>query len=302
LISVQKEDIMNTSLPPVASTPQIAVIGATGKQGGSVVDALLDEGVGVRALVREPGTAAAQALQDRGVDLVKGDFTDPAALESLLTGVDGVFAMSTPVDGIDVEVAAGVAIADAAARIGVPHIVFSTVGGAERNTGIAHFESKRRVEEYIESLGLHATFLRPVFFMENLTGFGVNVEEGEVVVRLPLPDGISLQMVAARDIGKAAAAILKGGTVVEGKSIEIAGDELTGAQIATAIGARLALPSRYEAIPLAAVASYGDTADLFRWFSETPAYQADFAATKVLVPDLLDLPSWLTFSEFSLSN
>ncbi|MDQ1551359.1 MAG: hypothetical protein QOD50_781, partial [Actinomycetota bacterium] len=221
-------------------------------------------------------------------------------LESVLKGVDGVFAMSTPGDGTDVEVASGIAIADAASRTGVPHVVFSTVGGAERNTGIAHFESKRRVEEHIESLGLHATFLRPVFFMENLTGFGVGVEEGSVVVRLPLPDGIPLQMVAVRDIGKAAAAILKGGTAVEGASVEIGGDSLTGAQIATAIGEHLGLPSRYEAIPLEAVASYGDTADMFRWFAETPAYQADFAVTKALVPDVLDFPAWLTFSGFAL--
>ena len=293
---------MNSSLPPAAQNPLIAVIGATGKQGGSVVDALLDEGFGVRALVRDPGSPASHALRARGVDLVTGNLTDSASLDSLQIGADGVFAMSTPVDGTDVEVAAGTAIADSALRVGVPHMVFSTVGGAERETRIAHFESKRRVEEHIEKLGLHATFLRPVFFMENLTGFGVSIEAGEIVVRLPLPDGIPLQMVAVRDIGKAAAAILKGGTAVEGSSIEIGGDGLTGTQIAAAIGAHLALPSRYEAIPLAAVASFGDTADMFRWFAETPAYQADFAATKALVPDVLDFPAWLTFADFRLSH
>ena len=291
---------MNTSLPPAGSDRQIAVVGATGKQGGAVVDALLDQGLSVRALVRDTGTGATQALRDRGVEIVRGDLTSADSLDALLSGVDGVFAMSTPVDGTDVEVSSGIAIADTAARVGVPHVVFSTVGGAERHTGIAHFESKRRVEEHIESLGLHATFLRPVFFMENLTGFGVTVEDGSLVVRLPLPDGIPLQMVAVRDIGRSAAAILKGGTAVEGGSIEIGGDALTGAQIATAIGTHLALPSRYEAIPLEAVASYGDTADMFRWFAETPAYQADFAATKALVPDVLDFPAWLAVSRFTL--
>jgi uncharacterized protein YbjT (DUF2867 family) len=290
---------MNTSLPPTASVTRIAVIGATGQQGGAVVDALLAEGSDVRALVRDPSAASGRALRTRGVDLFKGDLTDPASLDSLLQGVDGVFAMSTPIDGTDVEVTAGKAIADAAARLGVAHVVFSTVGGAERSTGIAHFESKRRVEEYIESLGLHATFLRPVFFMENLKGFGVSVENGELVVRLPLPDGIPLQMVSVRDIGRAAAAILKGGTAVEGGSVEIAGDALNGTQIAEAIGAHMGLSSRYEELPLAAVASFGDTADMFRWFAETPAYQADFAATRALVPDLLDFRAWLTFSQFA---
>ena len=293
---------MNAILPPAGSPRPIAVIGATGKQGGAVVDALLDEGLAVRALVRNPGAPGAKALQDRGVDLVRGDLTDPASLQSLMSDVDGVFAMSTPVDGTDVEVTSGTAIADTAARVGVPHVVFSTVGGAERNTGIAHFESKRRVEEHIESLGLHATFLRPVFFMENLTGFGVSVEEGSLVVRLPLPNAKPLQMVAVRDIGKAAAAILKGGTAFEGASIEIGGDSLTGAQIAEAIGSHLALPSRYEPIPLAAVASFGDTGDMFRWFAETPAYRADFPGTKSLVPDVLNLPAWLEASEFTLPD
>ena len=291
---------MNASLPPAASPRLIGVIGATGQQGGAVVDALLEQGLSVRALVRDPDGAPAQALADRGVDVVTGDLADAASIESFLSGVDGVFAMSTPVDGPDVEVTSGIAIADAAARAGVPHTVFSTVGGAERQTGIAHFESKRRVEEHIESLGIHATFLRPVFFMENLSGFGASIEGGEVVVRLPLPDGIPLQMVTVRDIGRVAAAILTGGTAVEGGSVEIGGDSLTGTQIAAAIGTHLGLRSRYEPIPLEAVAGYGDTGDMFRWFAETPAYQADFAATKVLDPEVLDFAAWLSYSGFTL--
>ncbi len=292
---------MNASLPPAAPPRLIGVIGATGQQGGAVVNALLEQGLAVRALVRDRASAPARALAGRGVEIVTGDLADAASIESFLSSVDGVFAMSTPVDGADVEVTSGVAIADAAAKIGVPHTVFSTVGGAERQTGIAHFESKRRVEEHIESVGIHATFLRPVFFMENLSGFGASIEGGEVVVRLPLPDGIQLQMIAVRDIGRVAAAILAGGTSVEGGSVEIGGDSLTGTQIAAAIGAHLGLPSRYEAIPLDAVAGFGDTGDMFRWFAETPAYQADFAATEVLDPEVLDFAGWLGYSGFALS-
>src|SRR5450755_3553116 len=120
--------------------------------------------------------------------------------------------------------------------------------------------------------------------MDNLSGFMTSVEDGQVVVRMALPDGIPLQMVAVRDIGRAAAAILLGGTAVEGDSVEIAGDTLTGSQIAKAIGAYAGLPARYEALPLEAIASFGDTAEMFRWFAETPAYQADFEATRGLVP------------------
>ena len=292
---------MSTGLTPSAGSPLIAVIGATGKQGGSVVEALLTRGARVRALVRNPDRPAALALADRGVELSIGDFEDAASLDALFAGVDAAFAMTTPRDGgPDHEATTGIAIADAAARAGVPHLVFSSVGGAERESGVAHFESKRRVEEHIEALGIHHTFLRPVFFLDNLSGFMTRVENGQVVVRMALPDGIPLQMVAVRDIGRAAAAILLGGTAVEGDSVEIGGDMLTGSQIAKAIGAYAGLPARYEALPFEAVASYGDTEAMFRWFAETPAYQADFEATRALVPDALDLPSWLAASGWHL--
>jgi uncharacterized protein YbjT (DUF2867 family) len=277
----------------------IAVVGGTGHQGGSAIDALLTKGARVRALVRDPDKPAAVALADRGVELTVGDLTDPASVGALFDGVDAAFAMTTPFPGgTEQETATGIAIADAAARAGVPHLVFSSVGGAERESGVPHFESKRRVEEHIETLAIHHTFLRPVLFMDNLSGFMTSVENGQVVVRMALPDGIPLQMVAVRDIGRAAAAILLGGTAVEGSSVEIAGDTLTGPQIAKAIGAYAGLPARYEALPLEAIASFGDMAEMFRWFAETPAYQADFEATRALVPDVLDLEAWLASSNW----
>jgi uncharacterized protein YbjT (DUF2867 family) len=288
---------VDTSVTPSAGSPLIAVIGATGNQGGSVAGALLGRGVRVRALVRDPGAPAAQRAAGRGAELTAGDLTDAATLGTLFDGVDAAFAMTTPIPGgTELETAAGMAIADAAARAQVPHLVFSSVGGAERKSGVPHFESKRRAEEHIESLGIHHTFLRPVFFMDNLAGFPTSIEEGQIVVRMAMPGDIPLQMVAVADIGKAAAAILLGGTAVEGTSVEIAGDSLTGDQIAQAIGAHAGLPARYEALPLEAIASFGDTAEMFRWFTDTPAYQADFAATRALVPDVLDFPTWLASS------
>jgi uncharacterized protein YbjT (DUF2867 family) len=297
-----KENILNTSVTPSTDSPLIAVVGATGNQGGSVVDALLGHSVRVRALVRDLSAPAAHRLADRGVELTVGDLTDAASLDTLFDDVDAAFAMTTPIPGgTEQETAAGIAIADAAARAQVPHLVFSSVGGAERESGVPHFESKRRVEEHIESLDIHHTFLRPVFFMDNLAGFSTSVEEGQVVVRMAMPGDIALHMVAVRDIGKAAAAILLGGTAVEGTSVEIAGDSLTGEQIAQAIGAHAGLPARYEALPLEAIASFRDTAEMFRWFAETPAYQGDFAATRALVPDVLDFGSWLASSGWNLT-
>ena len=129
----------------------IAVVGATGLQGGATARALLDAHVPVRALVRDTDTEAARALAELGAELVGADLDDPEGLRAAFTGVDGVFAMTTPGGDqrTDLEVTHGHAIADAAAAAGVPHVVYSSVGGAERHTGIPHFDSKRDVEEYL---------------------------------------------------------------------------------------------------------------------------------------------------------
>ena len=114
----------------------IAVVGATGLQGGATARALLGAKVPVRALVRRPDSDAARGLAELGADLVAADLDDPEGLRAAFTGVDGVFAMTTPGPDrrTDREVTHGHAIADAAAAAGVPHVVYSSVGGAERHT------------------------------------------------------------------------------------------------------------------------------------------------------------------------
>jgi uncharacterized protein YbjT (DUF2867 family) len=272
--------------------PVLAVVGATGQQGGAVARALLDADARVRALVRDP--ARARDLADRGAELVRADLQDPDSLRTAFRGVQRVFAMTTPFGegGPEAEVAQGISLVDAAADAGVEHLVFNSVGGAERSTGIPHFESKRRVEEHIESLGLPATFVRPVFFMENLRWMA-SADAGEVVVRMALPAGVALQMIAVADIGAVTAAVLLDPSRVPGGSIEIGGDERTGEQIAAAFGERAGRPGRYEPLPLAALGDDADSRAMFGWFARPPAYRADVAATRALAPGLQDLPTWL---------
>jgi uncharacterized protein YbjT (DUF2867 family) len=135
------------------------VVGATGRQGGATVRALLSASAPVRALARHTDSDAARALGELGADLVAADIDDPESLRGAFTGVDAVFAMTTPGYGqrTDVEVRQGHAIADAAMAAGVPHVVYSSVGGTERHTGIPHFDSKRDVEEYLIAQGLSTT-------------------------------------------------------------------------------------------------------------------------------------------------
>ena len=282
----------------------IAVFGGTGQQGGAVIDALLSRGAPVRALVRSPESEKARALADRGAELARVDIGDPASLSAALHGVAAFFFMTTPAGrtlaDIEGETRQGVALVDAAVEAAVPHTVFSSVGGAERDSGVPHFESKRRVEEHLLRSGLRATIVRPVAFMENFAFMGPSLENGEVVLRLPLPDDVPLQLVAVRDIGQISAALLLEHAEAPGGSIEIAGDERTGSQIAAAFGQHVGLAARYEALPLQVLGDSEDAQAMFRWFAETPAYQADLDAAKAIEPTAWDLPSWLRSQDWAL--
>ncbi|GAA1487958.1 NmrA/HSCARG family protein [Brachybacterium sacelli] len=283
----------------------LAVYGATGQQGGAVVDALLARGATVRAPVRTPDSETAQALAQRGVELATANADDPESMTAALEGAQALFFMTSPPGGMqsedtEGETRQGIALADAAQRAGVPHIVFSSVGGAERESGIPHFESKRRVEEHLETLDLQVTIVRPVFFLENLHGMGPSLENDELVVRFPFPDDIGLQMIAVQDIGAVAATALLEPQAIPGGAIEIAGDELTGSQIAAAFAEHTGMPARYEALPISVLDGSDDMQAMFRWFAETPAYQADLAQVKAIDPEVLDLRAWLAAVDYQV--
>jgi uncharacterized protein YbjT (DUF2867 family) len=280
---------------PIA--PTIAVFAATGTQGGAVTTALLDTGVHVRALLRNIASDQATALAGRGVELVQVDVDDSESLVSALQGVDAFWFMTTPPGGMQNadtagETTQGIALADAAAAARVPHVVFNSVGGAERASGVPHFESKYRVEQHLAALGLHHTVVRPVFFAENFQWMTPVVEDGTLVLRLPIPDDITLQVIAVRDVGViAVTALLNPDSMPQ--SIEIAGDELTGSEIAAVYGEREQLPARYEELPTAVLDGQADLQAMFRWFAETPGYQADLEQVRLIHPDVWTLRAWL---------
>jgi uncharacterized protein YbjT (DUF2867 family) len=284
-----------TTIDTTSGRP-IAVVGATGLQGGATARALLGANAPVRALARRTDSDAARALTGLGADLVAADLDDPEGLRAAFTDVAGVFAMTTPGPErrTDLEVKHGHAIADAAAAASVPHVVYSSVGGAERHTGIPHFDSKRDVEEYLVARGLSTTFVRPVFFMDNFAQVATpTMQDGTLVVRIPLPPGIPLQMITAEDVGAVAAAAALDPDRVPAGSIEIAGDELTGEQIAQAYQHRYHVPARYEPLPIEVLGDDTDQRAMFDWYAHPPAFQADFAATKALAPRTKTLEQWL---------
>ena len=277
------------------NTKLYGVFAATGKQGSATAEALLDQGARVRALVRRTDSEQARDLAARGAEVVLADLDRPQTLRPAMDGVDALWfmtTMNTP-DGPAGEPLMAKALGDAAVEAGVGRLVFSSVDGAERNSGIPHFDSKYDAEQYLRQLPIGLTVVRPVFFMENLPWLTA-VEEGEAVVRMALPDGIPLQMVAVRDVGRAAAAALLDPEAVPGATVGIAGDELTGSGIAAAVGAAAGMPGRYEALSLDALEGQADSQAMFRWFGRLPAYQADFEATGTLTGGALDLAGWLT--------
>jgi uncharacterized protein YbjT (DUF2867 family) len=273
-------------------TAPIAVLGATGQQGSATVDALLDRGLPVRAITRDVDSAAARALTKRDVAVVAADLETPESIRVAFEGAAAAFAMTsfTAPRGAEGEMSHGRAILDAAQGAGLPFLVYSSVGGAERNTGIPHFESKRRIEEFLIG-SVPVNFIRPTFFMENLPGV-IAYDGAELLVRMPMPGDVPLQMISVQDIGKAAAALLTR-REPDTAPVEIAGDEVTGERIAQLVAQRFGAAAIFVQVPLDVLGSNDDVKSMFRWFATPPSFRADFARTRSLVPDVENLPRWL---------
>ncbi|MBW8065342.1 MAG: NmrA/HSCARG family protein [Nitrospira sp.] len=207
--------------------------------------------------------------------IVKGDLTNRASLDAALQGVDGLFAMSTFFEaGLDAEVQQGKTLADAAKTANVGHYVYTSVASTDRNTGIPHFETKWKVEQHIRRIGLPATILRPVWFMENFGTFARPSAEGVLV--LPLRPDTKMQMIAVRDIGEfGVAAFLRPAEFI-GQDIDLAGDELTMPEVARLLSRSLGREVRYQQLPddQAEAAMGHDFAVMFRWFNTT-GYSCD---------------------------
>ncbi|WP_435238856.1 NmrA/HSCARG family protein [Streptomyces sp. YPW6] len=273
----------------------IMVLGGTGRQGGAVARELLRRGHAVRALVRDPAKEEARALAEAGAVLVRGDLDDEASLAAAMDGVHGVFSVQTfrGPGGCEAEERQGRAVADAAVRAGVKHFVYSSVGGADRDTRVPHFESKLRIEEYLKSLDLPLTVLRPVMFHDILLDIAPRRVQDELVLAMWLDPGTSVQLIATSDIGVFAADAFEDPEGWLGRTVEIAGDDLTGPQMAAAFEAVSGIPTRFQQLPIEPLrASREDLANMFDWF-ERDGYRADLSALRGRRPDLVSLESWL---------
>src|SRR6266576_3813500 len=292
----QGERAVTATVGVQAGKLNVRVTGATGKQGGHLVRELLARGHSIRALTRKPDSPAAAALAQHGVTIVTGDFEGQKSLERAARGVDTVFAMSTPYErGADTETREGINILRAASTVGVTHLVYTSVAGADRASGIPHFNSKFEVEKEIRRSGVPFTIVAPVFFMENFLAdwLAAGIAKGSIAMALPATR--RLQQVAVADIAQFTALVIERRERFLGKRIDIASDELTGATAPAAISEASGRHIEYTALPIDAVRQWNDDlARMFEWFDRV-GYDADVVGLRWLYPEV----DWHRFSNWA---
>ena len=277
----------------------VLVTGATGGQGGAVTEALLAKGHRVRALTRKLDGAPAAGLRSNGVEVVAGSFDDPQSLKAAATGVDAIFALSTPFEGgPEVEIAQGKALADAAQAARVAHLVYASVSDADCATGVPHFDSKYEVEKYIQTLDVPWTVVAPAYFFDNAL-FPWNVAAlGEGRYRQPLPAGRALQQISKADIGRFSALVIEKREPFLRQRINIAGDEVTGHDAATALSKAIGRRIEYVEQPMAEVrAQSEDLARMYEWFDRV-GYSADIGALRRDHPEV----GWTSFEDWATAQ
>lgn len=268
-----------------------AVLGATGAQGGAVVTALLEQGATVRGITRRTDSRAARQLAAAGVEVVAADLSDPGSVTAALRGVDGAYALTTPFeDGPDAEVTQGRTIVDAALAAKVPHLVFSSVADADQHTGIPHFESKARVEAALAESGLSYTIVGPSYFYDNMLGGLADIAAG--VLALPLPADVKLQQLSRRDLGRFVAAALADPDRVRGARIDIASDEPTPQDMASALSGALGRPVRLVTSDPDDIGS-GDMRAMFGFLARS-GYTVDIATLHARYPQI----GWQSFTDW----
>lgn len=230
---------------------KILVTGATGAQGGAAVEALIEQGFRVRALVRDKLGEAASLLAVGGVELVQGNFDDPASLKAAVAGVDGVFSVQLPpsADDLDREVRTGRYLVEAARDAGVATFVHTSVARADEHASFVgwdenrwwrdYWESKAVVNDIVRSAGFPQwTILKPAFMMDNFilpkaTWMFPSLSRG--VLETAMADETRLDLIAAEDVGRFAAATFADPARFAGQEIALAAEALTMTEVAETI-------------------------------------------------------------------
>lgn len=300
----------------------IAVVGATGAQGGGLVRAILDDpegGFAARAITRDVNSDKAKALAARGVEVVAADSDDAASLERALQGAYGAYFVTNFWEHFspDKEKTQAHNLAQAAKAAGIRHAIWSTLEDTRKRVPlddermptlmgeykVPHFDAKGEADAYFIEAGVPTTFLLTSFYWDNLIYFGMGPKPGaDGVLDFVLPMGdAKLPGIAAEDIGRSAYGIFKAGDTCIGKTIGIAGEKLTGTQMAAALADALGREVRYQAVTPAQYRAFGfpGAEDLGNMFQYKHDFEAEFcgardvAQTRALNPGLQTFAQWL---------
>jgi uncharacterized protein YbjT (DUF2867 family) len=306
----------------MADTKIIAVVGATGAQGGGLVRAILDDpkgGFAARAITRDVKSLKAQELAKLGAEVVAGDVDDPASLDRAFAGAYGAYCVTffwahfSP----EKEIAEAAAMARAAKKAGLAHVIWSTLEDTRQwvplsdnrmptlmgKYKVPHFDAKGEANRAFTEAGVPTTFLLTSFYWDNFIHFGMGPKkgpDGALAITLPMDDK-KLPGIAAEDIGRAAYGIFKEGRAHVGKTVGIAGEHLTGAQMASALGRALGREVRYKAVTPEAFRGFGfpgaeDLGNMFQFKRDFETYFTGARSLEVsrrLNPKLQTFEQWL---------
>jgi len=273
----------------------IFVTGATGNQGGAVLNNLLKNGFSVKALVRNPSSEAARRLAQPNVEIIHGDLNNPGSYQDHLSQVDGVFCLLTYNYGVDKELKQGLQLVNSARENRVKHFLYSSVIGCDANTGIPHWESKFKIENHLKESGMAFTILRPSSLYENLKIPEVKkrILKGKLV--LPANRDKEQQFISAEDIGRISTAIFSDPEKYSGRTIVLAAEQMDGAQLATVLSKALGKTITYQKLPMIIVrlAMGKGLAKMFRWINENDAlFVKDMTVVRNEFPGMLSLEDW----------
>ncbi len=300
----------------------IAVVGATGSQGSGLVRAIASDpncGFTARALTRDVNSAKAKELAALGAEVVAADVNDPASLERVFRGAHGAYCVTFFWEHFspETELAQARAMAEAAKQAGVRHVIWSTLEDTRKwvpltddrmptlqgKYKVPHFDAKGEADGIFRELGVPTTFLATSFYWDNLIHFGMGPKkgpDGTLAFTLPMGDK-KLPGIAAEDIGKCALGVFKKGAELAGKTVGIAGENLTGAQMAAALTRALGKEVRYRVVTPEAYRGFGfpGADDLGNMFQFKRDFEADFCGARnpevarSLNPALQSFDTWL---------
>lgn len=298
----------------------IAVFGATGAQGGGLVRAILsdpDSEFAVRAVTRDTNSDKARALAAMGAEVVAGDVDDVESLKRVLNGAYGAYFVTFFWDHLspEKEMTEAKHLAEAAREAGLKHVIWSTLEDVRKYVPlddnsmptlygkykVPHFDGKGESDQYFA--GVPTTFLLASYYWENLIYFGMGPKpgaDGKLAITLPMGDK-KMAGIAAEDIGRCAYGIFKKGESLIGKRIGVAGDQLSGGEMADALSKALGQAVSYNEISPEVYRSFGfpgadDLGNMFQFyrdFDEVCNSARNVQYSKELNPALQSFEMWL---------